>query len=61
MQNKEEKFCFPIYKNGITEHMQEIQDLILSGKRIQIELDRKNGILRIFELNLKRYELGGSK
>ena len=57
MQTKEEKFCFPIYKNGITEHMQEIQEIILSGKRIQIELDRKNGILRIFELHLKRYEL----
>lgn len=57
MQTKEEKFCFPIYKNGINEHMQELQELILSGKRIQIELDRKNGILRIFELHLKRYEL----
>ena len=57
MQNKKEKFCFPIYKNGIAEHIEEIQYLILSGKRIQIELDKKNGILRIFELCLKRYEL----
>lgn len=57
MQTREEKFCFPIYKNGIAEHMQELHELILSGKRIQIELDKKNGILRIFELSLKRYEL----
>lgn len=57
MQTRTEKFSFPIYKNGINEHMAEIQELILSGKRIQIELDRKNGILRIFELSLKRYEL----
>ena len=56
MQTKEEKFSFPIYKNGIAEHIEEIQELILSGKRVQIELDRKNGILRIFELSLKRYE-----
>ena len=57
MQTKEEKFCFPIYKKGIAEHIEEIQELILSGKRVQIELDKKNGILRIFELHLKRYEL----
>lgn len=59
MKTREEKFNFPIYKNGIGKHLEEIQELILSGKRIQIELDRKNGILRIFELSLKRYELKG--
>lgn len=59
MENRTEKFSFPIYKNGIEKHLEEIQELILTGKRIQIELDKKNGILRIFELSLKRYELKG--
>jgi len=35
-------------------------ELLEDGKKIQIEYDCKNSILKIFELSIKRVNIGGS-
>jgi len=34
-------------------------ELLENGKKIQIEFDIKNSILKIFELSIKRINIGG--
>jgi len=34
-------------------------ELLESGKKIQVEYDCKNSILKIFELKIKRIQIGG--
>ena len=36
-------------------------ELLESGKKIQIEYDCKNSILKIFELKIKRIQIGGNE
>ncbi len=34
-------------------------ELLENGKKIQVEYDTKNSILKIFELKIKRIQIGG--
>ena len=36
-------------------------ELLEAGKKIQVEYDTKNSILKIFELKIKRVNIGGSE
>ena len=35
-------------------------ELLEAGKKIQIEFDTKNSVLKVFELSIKRVNIGGS-
>lgn len=48
-------------KEALTAEIKKAVEMLENGKKIQIEFDTKNSILKVFELNLKRIPIGGSE
>lgn len=48
-------------KEALTAEIKKAVEMLESGKKIQIEYDTKNSILKVFELKLKRIQIGGKE
>lgn len=48
-------------KEALTAEIKKAVEMLENGKKIQIEFDTKNSILKVFELNLKRIQIGDSE
>jgi hypothetical protein len=46
-------------KEVLTAEIKKAVEMLENGKKIQIEFDTKNSILKVFELKLKRIPIGG--
>ena len=48
-------------KEALAAEIKKAVELLENGKKIQIEFDTKNSILKVFELKLKRILIGGNE